>query len=474
MSRLQGSSFVGLEFNDVRPRSKVTAAKVIQLAEDISCIYEEATNSAHPGATIAATAHDHMAVGAPMRRPLFHWRPNADLRPREEGWTGTPGWFPFQAGPAYIPSWCASIKVVFIIDSPFTLKSIRVRVLKESLSELFISDEPTVIPDGHWMHPNCDDRIAAWVDVTVEGGECNVIEIQAWDGEQGEHEGAPPLPVTGPGARRVFEVLGLPVERAPVQVQPAPSLAFNSSTDHLVPSAFIPLEGAMIAVDRSLNSFVLGAFLKNTNMVRELVTGRPAGNRSTLTFDHGHNHKNNAASNLAESGADVDLPLLSCCYGVARLSINDGGLSAGVGDLPADDTTNDWYGKIPAPWIDAGSTATEVIARHPFRMPDLTAANAGLTGGATKLKVWWYVYENIRASGDVTPSARIGNKIATTFATAASPSAISGAGEQKVLVSASINAQAVQSLQVLETRLTQGATESQAAALLGVALAYVA
>jgi hypothetical protein len=469
MTILQGATFVGLDHNDVRPRADLEKADVEQLLKDGACVYEETFGIKVPGSTtIAATPHDHMAAGqgAPIRIPLAHWRPNALLRERAAGWSGTPGWYPFQGAPFPVPTGISKVQVIYIINKEFTARSLTATTYDESLTEVQERPPFNVVPADHWLGPNYEDRIAAVSEMDVTPGEFNVLECLAWDGLGTPDEAGPDISIND---RWVYEVLVVPVERAPHPVEERWEPTLTSSDDFLVPSDHISIDDHMVQDDRSFNSHVAGAILKNTNLAIEGVTGQPAGNRASVTVA-GHNHKDDAATSLADGGADFDQGLLSCCYGVVRP--NEGSApSADYGTSDSPDSESTWFGLISAPTVNNTSTAEEVIARHRFRMPAATDANAGISGSSPKLKVAIYVWTD-QAAVNCTMRARIGNEAASSWSSQVGDTA-SGA-DSKTLLVIDIKAQATEAIQTLELSAQMASYKQAACTLLGSALGYFA
>lgn len=466
MTIIQGATYVGLEHNDVRPRADLERGDIEQLLADAACVYEETFGIKVPGSTtIAATPHDHMAPGrgAPIRIPLAHWRPNAWLRERASGWSGTPGWYPFTSGPFPVPTGISKVQVIYILSNEFSARSLTATIYDESLNEVQEKPPFNVVPFDHWLGTNHEGLVAAVSEMDVTPGEFNVLECLAWDGLGTPDEAGPDIDFQ----RRVYEVLVVPVIRPPHPVDERWAPTLTSSDDFKVPTDHISVDDHMVQDDQSFNSFVGGAILKNVNVVIEGVTGQPAGNRPATTVD-GHNHKDDAGSDLSFGGADFDQALLSCAYGPVRSVFGTNPGTYGSADSP--DADSRWFGLV-APTIKNSSTSEEVIARHRFRMPAATNLNAGITGSAPKLKAAIYCWTD-QAAVNCTMRARIGNEAASTWSSKVGDVA-TGANTKTLLV-IDIKAQATEAIQALEVSAQMASYKAAGCAVMGAALGYFA
>lgn len=480
MTILQNAAFQGTEHNDVRPGATVKRAVVENWLKDQAAVYEGITGAAVPNAgAIAATPHVHDGTnGALIRLPLAHSALPALLYARDailvSGGTNYEDYYPWEWRPFFAPAGVTRVAVLVLMRNLETFDSLRCTMQSAVLADI---DQQTR-QDGFtsagkpWLAPGGGLHVGGWL-MDVTAGAVNVVKLEAWDGYY-----VPGTVVSGsvigerlPLLRSVQGFAVVPIEREPVSVAPAMSPVVTDNVRVKVPSSFTSFDDHLVQPNRALPSYVLVSALKNDALLREVLTGRPAANRSVATFD-GHSHKNDAATSLDDSGADIDHALGSWGYGTVRPPVEQTGLTEwAYADVPAGDGTfeNAWDAAIaPQPNISSSAPATDyTLFYHRVRIPAAIAAN--LAAGTGKLKLAALVYD---LGVTITVQAALGNAAATSFDTVASGSS-GGAGREVITISG-LECTRPEEVNTLRIQIRYATEKAQSLAIYGVCLYYEA
>ena len=485
MAYLVGSSFVGIEHNDARPGSYTKKTVIEQWLKDQACLYEEITNDP-VGASMTATAHSHDGTnGAIIRLPLAHSafpvlfpRRSAAL---ESGGTYYDGYYPFEWRPFFAPAGVSTVAVLVFMRDLATLDSLRCTIQNTLLADTdqqgradAFTSSPTPGPN-HWLNPGAGLHVGGWL-MSVTAGAVNVLKMEAWDGyyAPGVVASAGGGGDTLPLGRSITGFAVVPIDRPPVAVSPALDPAVTDDTRVKVPSSFTAFDAHLVANSRAIPSYLLVNAAKNDALLREVLTGRPAGNRSSATFS-GHNHKNDAGTSLDDAGVDIDHALGSWGYGTMRPPIEQtGGAEWSYADVPAGDGTfeNVWDGAPIAPQMNVASSAPATdytIYYHRVRIP--AALSANLASGTGKLNLAALVYDV--GGVNVTVKAALGNKGATSFDTVGSATGGGSAGRQLITISG-LECTRPEEINSLRIQLNYANEKAQPLGIYGTCLYYEA
>lgn len=483
MTILQRSTFVGTDHTRARPGSTTRKSDVETWLKDQAHVYEAVTAAAVPNASpISATGHIHDGSnGAIIRIPLAHIGTRALLHRRSSaptsGGVDYSGYEAFYWFPVFVPEGVTSVMVCMFVRNRETAESLRVTTQTTGLatieqqdgSQAFSSSSnPTAFT--HWLYPGFDDvMVVGWL-IAVNEGVVNLVKLEAWDGYWNQFGDA----VNGLGealplSRWVGGVTVLPMGRGPVSGAQAVSPAITDSTTVKVPTAFTSFDSALVTNDRSINSYVLVGALKNDALLREVLTGRPAGNRPSATFA-GHNHKDDAATSLDSSGDDIDQPLGSWAYGTMRAPASLSGLSAEYSyeDVPRGEGTFENVWDAPsAPLLYSGTADSTYFAlfNHRVRIPAAVAAN--LADGTGKLKVAALVYND---GNEAFVGASLGDKDEGAFDTEQNNSTTSD--PRGVVTLTGVECTNPEEVNALKIRLARVTTKNHKVGIYGTCLYY--
>jgi len=401
---LEASSVVGIDENKIRVGGRIKAADVEAIFEDQAAVWREVTgNDAQnaPGSS-QATPHIHDGTnGVVIPIPLATWTPYASLGRPSDGVTGE-GYAKLVYAPFFAPDGVDRVRVVIRTRNPVDLLP-WLHVSTESAPGTYVSG-PTVFTVEGGILPG--GYFSAHADVATTAGAFNLLRIEAWDGYH-----TPDGVGVMPALRDLATVTVLPTTARPGPLPTSWRPTPTTRTDAIVPDdrypkdtgtnyPFTSIESGMVSENRALSSYLTVSGLANAALTYEVLTGRPAsmlantGSRPAGSARYiGHCHAGGDNTDLDESGAEMDQPLLSVSYGVGR---------AWEG---ASDTTDQvhsgagtWNGNIHAPRAPSHKPATwDTIAHHRFRLPRAST----VTGGSSKLSMCVLCFNNTGNPADV-------------------------------------------------------------------------
>lgn len=387
MAILQEATFGGVQAADGRPGAFIKETTLQAIAKGQAWAYEATTGQKVPNAgSISATPHVHDGTdGALMRLPLFTAWLGASLPgvPANAS-TVTPGWGRFVYVPVPVPDGVTEVSLVLVGEGVHVPETVRATLLSSSLVE---NEEPVpveLLERGHHFDTYTERR-AFHCRLQANAGEVNVLRVEAWAGKSlpsaADDDNGPYLEQF---ARVIDSVHLLPVDQPPAVVTPAQYPATTSDALSSSDADFVSFDDAEVQNDCALNPYLLKEMNANTGRLHELITGRARGLESEGNrLFVGHNHADDGASDLDDSGAGIFHNVGSWFYGVVR------GISAADTNRPNFDevaatptSSGSWSGNIIAPVLTAVSSA-ETCAVHNLRLPSLKSSN--LTG-TSKLK----------------------------------------------------------------------------------------
>lgn len=444
MARQINASFTGVQMNDVRPRAYATESDMQRMTGDQAHVYETLTNQPTPGAgaTTVTGLHNHTVsdgtndTGALIRHPYLTSWINCRLFPREENiTTAHPLFVPFFWTPVYVPPGTDVLLIGLGCGQGEnrSLRRDRLRILlyrvsgstfNPEASDPFKFDLPRM-SSPFYIDTDESGSGFEFISYAVEdsqmlapgfsAGGVYLVRIDAWDGANfnlwSDSENSASLE-----ANYISSVVIAPVKQKPLEA-PYQWVESQQTTGSAIstPAEFQPVETDWVQDDRSINSAVLTNSSRNDSLLYEVTTGRPSSNKSIPTHN-GHNHADWApgstparggTTDLDDVGKDISFNLGSWYYGCLKtpaletrgvLYVDDDceyneGTSAAV--LPPNGQQNVWGGRIIAPTFRTGAGSSGsmcTVSHHLFRLPAGTDANIGLTGGASKISLTAFVW----------------------------------------------------------------------------------
>ncbi len=387
MAVFQEATFGGVQAVEGRPGAFIKETTLQDIARGQAYAYEATTGQAVPNAgAISATPHVHDGTnGALVRTPLWQSWLGASLPgvPAAAA-TVTPGWGRFVYVPVYVPNGFTELSLVLVGEGVHVPETVRATLLSTSLVE---NEEPVpveLLERGHHFDTNTL-RQSFHCRLQANAGAVNVLRIEAWAGKS--------LPSSadddnGPFMEQFARVIDsahlLPVDQPPASVALAQYPA--TATDVLTKTTadFVSFDAEEIDGDECLNPYLLKEQNANTGRLHELITGRARGLESEANrLFTGHNHADDGANDLDDSGALADVALGSWSYGVVRrIAATDTLRPSFDEEAPTPTVAGSWGGNIIAPVLQ--NTATNVEAQvHTFRLPSTKTTH--LTG-TSKIK----------------------------------------------------------------------------------------
>ena len=483
MTILQNASFQGIQTDQARPGAFSYKSGIEKLLKDQAYAYESIAGvKVADASAIAATPHVHDGVtGAPLRLPLIHQWLGTTLDGRTSkpvsGGTDYAGFSPFIWTPFYCPSGIDEMLLCLWVDPSVAAARDQFQASTWDTSFNLNGFDPSpvfIAPDDDgleaWLAPAGGGSALLVFRLAAVAGQVNILKCEAWDGYYASY--TPDSDAGGflaPKQRRVDGFCVIPMTSAPVEVQPATTPAITT-TAVKVPAAFSSFDSALVQDNRSINSYLLVRAMQNDALLREILTGRPAGNRASATFS-GHNHKDDAATSLDDAGADIEHALGAWFYGTIRPYVVEGTSSAyhSFVDVIGNGLFgNAWEGGINAVAHKGNGLVTAVVANHRVRLPAAIAAN--LADGTGNLKATALVYEET-ASESVTVDIQIGDENASSFGTVRSGS-FTGPGRGLINLSG-IESASGERIVTVRVRMAQSQNEvAKVSYLYGLCLYY--
>lgn len=425
MTILQRSTFVGTNHQDVRPGAYTETATVEGIIKDQAYLYERLTALTVPSAGSAAAAgHDHTGNGdgAIFRMPICQQYLSALLLRQAanpvQSSTNYAGWSKLIYHPFYCePGLDRMMCVLWVDRETFAYgETFRAIMLDSTLAKIGTHQVSNGLRD-YLVSEN--DKIGMVFTLETNPGQINVLSLEAWDGF---YHPTVPVDTTSAGQllpefRRIMSFSISPEIKRPNKQLQSYTPNISNTANVQVPTTYIPFDSALVSDDVGLSSYHLVNISKDDAMLQEIATNKPAANRSSQTVS-GHNHQ--GVSSPDGSGKPLNRTIGSWFYGTVRpasaaqstyynttsslIDVIGGGLIPSV-----------WTGGVNAITItSAAGTTARTVARHLFRMPELTSA--ALTGGSGNINAVLLVSVDASKS-NLTVGVSIGNQSGTVYGT---------------------------------------------------------
>ena len=400
MTIIEKSTFTGVDHHTTRPFSRVRMGQQLKkVAQDQAYAYKTLTGVAVPNApgSDVATNHTHDGTtGAVIPIPVAQEWLGANLaRGPNAGGYAPLIFFPFFAPPG-VTTW----RLYLATRKPDALISIvRCKVMKSSLETTAGGSAFRRIRD------TSDEAGSAYViysDITVTANSLNCLRLECVEGS------------TAPVDVDVISYSFVPyfgdpvIYSAPDPLDENTSIVGPTATDHLGAYPFASFDDAMFDDDAAIPSYVVNSLNKNNVYLVERATGRAAGNRdvssNTLWEGHGHGGRSTVGTKSTNLGDEIDHSLGAWAYGSMR--------SGPTGSHPSDDmidaANTTWTGRIFAPCLTAGTTASQELVRHPVRLPLMRSISA-YAHSSGDLNFAALVYKDDSKNGNIQVTAGMKN-----------------------------------------------------------------
>lgn len=364
MAILQEAAFSGVDANDARPNAIALTGVLESIAKGQAWVYESITGVAVPDAAgISAAPHIHDGTdGALVRTPLASGVLEARLAqivPTET--SATPGWEKIVYVPFFVPAGFSEVSLVLVASGSNVGSTVRAVVEDTSFAG---NEEPKNLTSAAAYF--AAEVFDSWeVRLAVNPGVVNILRIDAWAGKSlpgaaVDDDG----PYTGDKYLYTWQIV--PVNNP--HSEPVLALSPTIPQQLLSRGYLQSFDANYIQADKGLDTWVLRNMAQNDGLLRELLTGRPAGTASMAQRQRtGHRHADNGAADLDDSGALVDTSLGAWGYGVMR-----GTYGPDTGRIEVDEVRPTaitvWTGRIIAPNLKA-TTSAITVALHCFRLP---------------------------------------------------------------------------------------------------------
>ena len=391
MAVKQNSTFVGLEYRDLRPGRDVLMSQLEEVAGDQAAVYEAITGQKIPDAsTISATPHVHDGTdGEVIPLPLACGGPKATLSALA---TTNDKYQPVLHFPLFIPTGVSQVKFVGLSSGGEVAH--------------FAQAGLTTNADGGFPSTQYEtkkiDEVTGWtlwemtLDVASEGA-INVFRLEVWNGAD-DPDGN--TPITGARSLEGWCIYPIQAKIAPFTADEpivalpyvAPSVTdtsvrLPSGTQHLGSDAYTSFDQNRFTNKRSVDGHMLQGFALNDALNWELASGLPAGGNAEGhsnvngggSISHaGHTHGGEA--DLENTGALIEQPLGAWALGVRRAPVASSGHFESDMESPPEYA---WQGQIMAPCPRTDLSIVNV-GEMLFRLPALDAQHAlDTVGGAT-------------------------------------------------------------------------------------------
>lgn len=410
MTIIEKSAFTGVNQFECRPFARVRMGQQLKaVAQDQAYAYKLLTGVEVPNAPSVDVAADHIhdgTNGACIPIPAAQEWIGANLaRPSNDGGIAPVVFFPFYAPPGF-----STYKLHLITRTPEQTAFARCSVMNSSLvTTAGCAPFSGLVGGGQQNQSIGAGLFVLTSEISVTADSLNIMRLEFPEDKDQPDADILAYSLVPYFGDSITGGAGLDYPSTDSQIL-APSAGLHLST-----APFTSFDDGMFDDDDAVSSYVVNRINKNNIYLLERATGKEAGNRDTssesLYQGHSHAGATSVTTKSASLGAKMDHALGAWAYGTAR--------NGPTGSHPDDDMANTgnttWTGRIFAPALSTGTTASQEIVRHPVRLPLMEAGD--YAHGTGKMNFAALVRKTHSKSGNIQITAQMKSADGTSSGT---------------------------------------------------------